>query len=261
MLIEGKEVPDSEVIAGYVAGAQAKAEAEQLRTAQAAANAKLQQAEAAVQAIERARTDPAFARNMVDTLAQVHGESAFFKGEVLPPAPQGAPTPEGGAVLPPAAPAPGTPVPPPSPTGVDLELARTVEVLQRRLDQNDAQALLDAKLLAIGQRFPAVDTEKLVERCLAERIPLEHLELLASDVERERLQAELGKRETNNSLLDQLLSAGGAADVDSNLDAIGSSLSAGQLKGDAGVDYETMSTEDAVALAFATVGAATDSKI
>lgn len=256
--IDGKEVPITEVVAYYSKKDAHEAEATRLRDAQAASARELANAAGAVQAIEQAKNDPAFARQLVDTVTQLHADSAFFRDtggeppvppvEGVPPVP-GQPAP---VATPPVAPVPGAPV---AATGEVLRLAQQIETMQRTIDADQAQRLLTSKLEAIKTQYPALDTDEIVKKALEDKLPLEHLDLLAGNFERERLAGVLAKKETNNELLNGLMAGGTGADANESLASLGLSLSASQLTGDSEVDYGAMSTRDAVAKAFADVGA------
>lgn len=257
--IEGKEVPVSEVAAFYARKDQIEADATRQRQALETANGEIAKSAAAVQAIEQAKNDPAFAKSMVDAISTVHKDSAYFAGTVDPPAPT------------PPAPTPGTPPVPPTttlpapgaPAGdvvnaagqseATLALARQVEDLQRQVLAGQSQSLLNAKLAEIKEQFPSLDEQEILKSAVEQKIPLEHLHLVAGDAERSRLAKELEKRNSNSSLLNELMFGRGNddGDLDQGLKDIGVGLTAAQVDGTADVDYAKLDTGGALALAMA----------
>lgn len=256
--IDGKEIPLTEVVAFYARKEQLEAEANQLRASNAAANNELKRSASAVDAIERAKNDPEFARSMVDALSDLHASSAFF---VDTPSLPDSSVQDPAVTTPPIEPGvqsqslANPPAPAVSPE--NLALARQVEALQRQVDADASQRALDQHLAEISASYPAIDTDALLRAAIERKLPLEHLNLLASDFERERLSGVLKERESNNNLLNGLLLGGGGESMDENLQGIGLSLSAAQMNGDAEVDYAALDTGEALALAFAKHGAPT----
>ncbi len=114
--------------------------------------------------------------------------------------------------------------------------------------------MLDAKMASIAETYPAIDTDALLQKAIEQKLPLEHLDLLASDFERERLSGVLKAKDQQNSILDGLLAGGGSDDADEALAGIGSTLSSAQVNGDAEIDYSALSVRDSVALAMAKHG-------
>lgn len=253
--INGVDVPITEVVAKYTRAEQLEKDVKSKDDSLAAANQQLQQAATAVSAIDNARTDPAFARQLSDRLAQMHAGSAHFQQEAAPPPPPVAP--EGAPVIPPAPAVPGTQIPT-APVGApNLELARQFEDLQREVHADRNQRALQEKMAELVEQYPGIDATKLLKAAIDRSLPLEHLDLLASDFERERLAEALKAKDDNNELLEGLLSGGGGKTDDENLSNLGLSVSAAQLQGDANVDYASLDTGDALALAMAQVGKTT----
>lgn len=258
--IGGRQVPITEVVAYFAQKDQREQELATLRQTSEAAKQELARASVAVETLNKAKDDPSFARQLVDTVRSIHADSAFFKDPGTPPAP---PAPEGTPpvttppTLTPPAPAP-TPSPTPGAGGtVDpmvLQLAQQVEQMQAALNAAQSSALVQAKMEAIAERFPSLDGQEVLKRALEEKIDLNHLELLAGDMERDRLETVVREKDSHNALLDGLLSGGGGANVDENLTGLGLSVSAAQLSGDAGIDYSKLGTREAAALAFAELG-------
>jgi hypothetical protein len=248
--IEGKQVPVTELAAWYAKKATIENENRQTKEALTAANQQLAQSANAVAAIDRVRTDPEFAKQFADTLANVHSDSAFFQETPPPAAPQGAGENQEPNVLtpPPATPPTNQPLPSPDPA-----VAQQVERLQRRIDEMAATTFVDAKLSEIKDRYPSLDPQKVLERALEEKFPIEHLEAFAATMDNERLTGIIAERDKGSSLLQDLLSPHGE-DVDEQLQALGSSLSVAQLNGDVGIDHGSLSTEDHVLKAMAEVG-------
>jgi hypothetical protein len=252
ILIDGKEVPITEVTAFYARKAALESELATSKQSLSAANQQLSQASRAVEAIERAKRDPQFARELADTLRTVHQDSAFFKDQTPPPAQDDGsappPAPEGGTqVLPQGAPAVAAPV--------DLALARQVEVLQQQINSMQADQFVTAQLEAVSEKFPSLNPEDVLKRALEDKLPVEHLGLVASDMERERLEGIVNERTKQNNLLDQLMNATfSTGDTDDQLEALGSSLSSAQLSGEAAVDWGQASMEDMILASMAEVG-------
>lgn len=256
--IGGRQVPISEVVAYFAQKDQREQELTTLRQTSEAAKQELARASVAVETLNKAKEDPSFARQLVDTVRSIHADSAFFRDPAgappAPPAPtDGTPPVNQPPATPPATPVIGAPAAPVD--NMVLQLAQQVEQMQAALNASQSSALVKAKLDAISERFPSLDTEAVLKRAVEEKIDLNHLELLAGDMERDRLEVVVKERETQNSLLDGLLSGGGGANVQENLDGLGLSVSAAQLQGDADVDYSKLDTRDAAALAFAQLGA------
>lgn len=240
--INGKEVPISELISTFHKAATLEGEVAQLRTTQQSTNEQLAQAARAQQAIERARTDPEFAKTMIDSIRDIHKGSAFMQ-ESAPPAP---PAPNGDPLV--------TDAPAPTPNA-NLELAQQVETMRREMAGMQSQRLLDAKIEELQAKFPTVDPTELIKRALENELPLEHLGILAQAMDQERLATEAAKVSTNNDLLEGLLSGAGGTTAEDNLARLGSNVSAAALAGDAEVDYASMDPRDAVLLAMKDLGA------
>jgi len=256
--INGVDVPITEVVARYTQAEQLQKDLQTKDDSLAAANQQLQQAAVAVKAIEDARNDPAFARQLTERLAQLHAGSAHFQqAPAAPAAPAAPPAPEGGNVIPPAPAAPGTQIPA-APIGApNLELAREVEDLRRQFQTDQNQRALTEKLTELGEQYPGIDTSKVLKAAIERSLPLEHLDLLAADFDRARLQEALTAKENNNDLIEGLLSGGGGKTDAENLANLGMSVSAAQLQGDAEVDYAALDTGDALLLAMRDVGKTT----
>lgn len=249
--IEGKQVPVTEVAAWYAKKAQVEAESARTREALTAANGQIAQSADALAAIERLKTDAEYAKQFADAIASHHAESAFFQQQQTKPI--GADDDGTQSMTPP----PGTQTPPPAATpgvpSVDPAVAQQVERLQRQINEMQATQFVDTKLGEIKAKFPSLDPQKVLERTLEAKYPIEHLELVAGTMEGERLSGVLAERDKNSSMLDALLSPDGQ-DLDGQLAALGSSLSVAQINGDAGVDHGALSTQDHVLKAMAEVG-------
>lgn len=254
--IDGHQVPVTDLAAWWAKKQVVENESRQTKEALAAANQQVAQAAKAQEAIERVRTDPEFAKQFADTLATVHAESAFFRGQTAPQAPQGATDPQDPNVTPPVDPPVTTPpvtqIPHPDPA-----LAQQVERLTREIAEMRSTSFVDAKLAEIKNRYPSLDPEKVLSDALEAKFPIEHLEAFAAQQEADRLSGVLAEREKGGSLLHELLSPHGE-DMDEQLHALGSSLSAAQLTGDAGVDHAALTPEEHVMKAMASVGLGVD---
>lgn len=255
--VGGRQVPITELVAYFAQKDAKEQELQSLRASQTAANEQLARTAEVVDAVERAKTDPQFARRFVDALAAAHANSAFFRdslpGSADPDANGGDPVnltpPPTGA--PPVAP----PAPPAGANDPMLSMARQLEELRAQVAEDQQQRFLDSKLNEIREQYPTIDTDALLRQAIERKLPIDQLDLLAGNLERERLAAALKAKETNNSLLDGLL-GGAGDDADDALARLGSSLSAAQVGGDAGVDYANLSTSDAILLAMKEQGAA-----
>ena len=118
-----------------------------------------------------------------------------------------------------------------------------------------ADQFVTAQLEAVNEKFPSLNPEDVLKRALEEKLPVEHLGLVASDMERERLEGIVNERTKQNNLLDQLMNATfSTGDTDDQLEALGSSLSAAQLSGEAAVDWGQASMEDMILASMAEVG-------
>lgn len=138
---------------------------------------------------------------------------------------------------------------------MDIALARQVEVLQQQINAMQADQFVTAKLDSVSERFPSLNPEDVLKRALEEKLPVEHLELVASDMERERLEGVVKERTKQNNLLDQLMNATfSTGDTDDQLEALGSSLSAAQLSGEDAVDWGQASMEDMILASMAEIG-------
>lgn len=249
--IEGKQVPVTEVAAWYAKKAQVEAEAARTREALTAANGQIAQSADAIAAIERLKTDAEYAKQFADAIASHHSDSAFFQQQTAQPIGaegEGAPP----AMTPPATTPPANSTPPPT-TQVDPAVAQQVERLQRQINEMQATQFVDTKLAEIKDKYPSLDPQKVLERTLENKFPIEHLELVAGTMESERLSGVLADRDKNTSMLDALLAPDGQ-DLEAQLSALGSSLSVAQINGDAGIDHGALSTEDHVLKAMAEVG-------
>lgn len=254
--IAGREIPLADVVAAYTKLPQHEQELATLRTAQAAANQEIASASPMVEMVQRMQSEPGFAKQVVDRLSGMHSQSAYFQASTEPPAAAApaAPAPGAAPVTTPA-PAAGTQIPVPGAMAApDLESAKQVEDLRREFNAFRNQQALDGTLLALGEQFPGLDTEALLKAAIERGIPLENLDLLADRFERERLQGVLAEKSKNNDLINDLLAGGGGKTDDENLANLGLSVSAAQLQGDSAVDYASLSTADALALAFAEQG-------
>lgn len=245
--IGGQQVPITELAAWYAKREQIEREIKQTQEALNAANGQLTDFAAAKEAIERLKTDPEYAKQFSDAISQHHADSAFF--QQTPSAPIG---PEGEGT-PPVTTPPATPPAAPAAPVVDPHMAQQVERLERQIQEMQATSFVDAKLKEIHERYPSLDPQKVLERTLESKYPIEHLELVAGTMESERLSGVLAERSKSSSMLDALLAPNGE-DLDSQLAALGSSLSVAQIDGDAGVDHAALSTEDHVLKAMAEVG-------
>ena len=246
--IAGKEVPISELVSAYTKLPTISSEAQALREAQTATRAELEDASRAREAIRRIQDDPQFARQFADNLKAHHADSAFFReDEVTPPVAElqddiDIEIPTGG-------------LPHMASASENTVFAQQIEALQTKLARQDAERNLEAVRAKITGDYPSLDFDAMLEDAVKQSVPLELLHLVADSHEAKRLSGELSKRETNNSMLSELMGMSGGTDTADSLARLGSSLSASQLSADADVDYTTLSTEDALMLAMKQVDA------
>lgn len=255
VLIDGREVPVTELAAFYARKSQIEAEQQRQQEALQAANQQIAASQQAVDAIERAKSDPAFARNFVDTLAQVHQGSAFFEdaGTLQQPSGDGTTEPVIPATTtPPGAPAPPAPNGTPIPAPVDPRLiaqAQEIETLRRDLDEDRARRMLEDRKAELAEKFPHLKVDDILKSTIERQVGIEHMDLVAADLERARLQGVLDEKSKNSSILEEMF---GVSTPDDALSAIGASVSVGQIDGTSEIDDADLAdTGNAIALAAA----------
>jgi hypothetical protein len=240
--IEGKEVPITELAAAYQRAQTLSTEVTTLRAQAEAAAQQLASSAEAVEQIQRLQRDPEFAAQVVGALKTRHADSAYFAATVPPVTP---PASDGQqqepAVIQPAATV--------TESAEVLALRKQLEDLQGAFAKDQGGRMLTSTLEQLEERFPFVKRDDLLKAAAEQQVGLESLPLLAASIDRDRLEAELQAKGSNDTLLDQLF--GGAGVSEEGIAAVGSSLTTAQLNGDADVDYASMSTDDAILRAAA----------